>query len=133
MKPIPLYHIPPTHHDSKCYDNLKSWERNYQRLYGLWLNGEVCEQFALRQLQDPRSKLSQMGREMCQRIEDLTGKPTYYFLLNYRRWTKAKDNTRKCPLTGKDWLLESKTSSDPIAFKCEESRLVSELSANCRG
>jgi predicted nucleic acid-binding Zn ribbon protein len=129
-KPIPLYRIPPTHHDAKCYDNLRGWERNYQHLYGLWLKGDVCEAFALKQLQDHQSALSVLGRDLCRHIEDLTGKPTYYFLFNYRGWSKAKDRARKCPVTGNDWLIEGKTASDAIAFKCDASRLVSELSAN---
>jgi predicted nucleic acid-binding Zn ribbon protein len=132
FKPIPLYRIPATHHDNKCYDNLCSWERNYKHLYGLWLSGSVCEAFAQKQLQDHHSKLSILGRELCQRIEDLTGKSTYYFLFNYRAWSKAQDLARKCPATGSKWLISGKTASDPIAFKCDTSRLVSELSANCR-
>jgi predicted nucleic acid-binding Zn ribbon protein len=128
--PIPLYYIPPTHHDGLCYDNLHTWERNYKRLYGLWLSGLVGERFALKQMQHFDSIISLVGRELCQRIEDLTGKPTYYFLFNYRGWSKAQDLARKCPITGQEWILPGKTSSDYIAFKCDESRLVSELSAN---
>jgi predicted nucleic acid-binding Zn ribbon protein len=133
LKPIPLYCIPPTHDDGLCYDNLHTWERSYKRLYGLWINGLVGERFALKQMQNADSILSQAGRELCQRIEDLTGKPTYYFLFNYRGWSKAQDLARKCPVTGQDWIIPGKTSSDDyIAFKCDESRLVSELSANVR-
>ena len=36
----------------------------------------------------------------------------------------------KCPITGNDWYIKGATASDFIAFKCDESRLVSELSTN---
>ncbi|MFD1143005.1 DUF2310 family Zn-ribbon-containing protein [Larkinella insperata] len=64
-----------------------------------------------------------------QRIVESTGIPTYYFLLNYRNWGRTKDHARKCPLTGQDWLIEGATINDFIGFKCDESRLVSELSS----
>jgi predicted nucleic acid-binding Zn ribbon protein len=131
FKPIPLYKIPPTHPDGKCYDNLRSWERNYRQIYGLWINGEICEDFFQQQMQDPTSELSAIGRNLCQIIERLTGQPTYYFLLNYRDWSVAEDLARLCPLTGREWLLAGKSADDAIAFKCDESRLVSELSHNC--
>ena len=44
-------------------------------------------------------------------------------------WTKAEDMEQKCPLTGQDWLLPANTYHY-IDFKCDESRLVSELSQN---
>jgi len=65
-------------------------------------------------------------------LPELTGVPTYYFLFNYRTWTTKEDRERKCPITGNDWLIEGKTDDDFIAFKCDESRLVSELSTNTK-
>ncbi len=132
FRPVPLYLIPPTDPDGDSYDNVRTWEYSYRRLYGLWLNGTVGEQFALRQMQDPRSTLSSIGRDLCHRIETLTGTPTYYFLMNDRHWSRKQDLSRKCPLTGKAWRIEGATTSDFIAFKCDASRLVSELSPSCR-
>lgn len=130
-KPIPLYDIPPTSENGTSFDNIRYWLNAYERLHGLWMGSSVGEAYALAQLQDHDAELSIMGRKVCRRIEDVTGIPTYYFLMNYRDWTKADDNNRKCPMTGMDWQIPGRTASDMWAFKCEASRLVSELSHNC--
>ena len=126
---IPLYKIPRTDHDGDDYDNLFFWNKNYDRLYGLWLSSKY-EVFAEEQMQDAYSSISKAGRKLATLVEKLTGVPTYYFLLNYRSWSEEKDKERKCPITGNDWLIKGAKIHDYIAFKCDESRLVSELSAN---
>lgn len=127
---IPLYKIPFTYHDEACYNDIQFWNNNYNRIYGLWFNGAVGEQFARRQMQDPNSALSKQGRAVCKRIEEVTGVPTYYYLFNYRKRTRQQDLDWKCPLTGKDWLIEGAKPLDFIAFCCEESRLVSTFTIN---
>lgn len=131
-EPVPLYKIPFTYHDDACYDDIRFWSNNYERIYGLWFNGAVGEQFALRQMQDVDSALSKQGRAVCQRIEEVTGVPTYYFLFNYRKRSLKQDLAWKCPLTGKDWLIKGALPSDDIAFRCAESRLVSRFTQNSR-
>ena len=137
LKPVPLYKIPYTsdkdaNGNDTCHDNIWSWERHYKSLYHLWLaSQEVTEEFAANQMQNVHSIHNKKGRELCQIIEEKTGVPTYYFLFNYRNWTVQEDLDRKCPITGREWRINDKTSSDFIAFKCYESRLVSELSTNC--
>jgi predicted nucleic acid-binding Zn ribbon protein len=126
---IPLYKIPRTDHNGDDYDNLFFWSKNYDRLHGLWLSSEY-EVFAEEQMQDAFSSISKAGRELATLVEKLTGVPTYYFLHNYRPWSEEKDKQQKCPITGNDWLIEGAKIHDYIAFKCDESRLVSELSAN---
>ena len=127
---IPLYKIPHTYHDNACYNDIQFWNNNYNRIYGLWFNGAVGEQFARQQMQDPNSALSKQGRAVCQRIEEVTGMPTYYYLFNYRKRTRQQDLAWKCPLTGKDWLIEVDKRSHFMAFRCEESRLVSTFTRN---
>jgi len=127
---VPLYKIPKTDHDGEDYDNVYFWNRDYQRLYGLWLSSGAYEQFAEEQLQDPWSDINKKGRGLCTLIEKLTGVPTYYFMHNYRSWSAEKDKQQKCPITSNSWYIDGKTSDDFIAFKCDESRLVSELSTN---
>lgn len=130
FQPIPLYKIPYTYHDHKCYNDIRTWDWNYESLYGLWISGTVGEKFALHQLQQVHSSLSIEGRTICERIEKLTGVPTYYFLFNYRAWGRRRDAERKCPVTGKSWLIAGTTFNHFIAFKSDEARLVSELSSN---
>ena len=127
---IPLYKIPCTDHHAEDYDNVFFWNNTYQKIYSLWFDG-LYEPFAEQELQDPRSKINAQGRALCQLIEALTDIPTYYFLFNNRDWTVEEDRLRKCPITGSDWLIKDSIYEDFISFKCDESRLVSELSANC--
>jgi predicted nucleic acid-binding Zn ribbon protein len=129
--PIPLYAIPSTTADGRSHDEIRYWSNAYDRLYGLWMGSNVAEDFALNQMQDHNSELSTMGRNVCKRIEEVTGVPTFYFLLNYRDWSCELDEKQKCPLTGQNWLIKEKLRKNGIDFKCDESRLVSELSKNC--
>ncbi|QKZ13097.1 DUF2310 family Zn-ribbon-containing protein [Spirosoma sp. KUDC1026] len=131
-RPIPLYLFPPLNSETNSYQDLNYWHYAYQSLDDLWLLYDYGERFALRQLQQVGSPFAQQGRNLCQQIEQLTGKPTYYFLDNRRSWSETQDRAWKCPLTGKEWLIEGSTFNDFIGFKCEESRLVSELSSMVR-
>lgn len=94
------------------------------------MNGVVGERWAQNQLQSHDSSLSIQGIKCCKRIEEVTGTPTYYFLFNYRAWGQKKDKLRKCPNCQEDWLIEGRTPKDTYAFKCDNCRLVSELSPN---
>ena len=129
-RPIPLYKIPCTDHKGVDYDNIFFWNQDYERLYGLWQGSSEYESYAQAQLQDPNSAINKRGREIAATIEKLTGIACYYFLFNYRSINQKADKQRKCPITGNDWYIKDKSSSDFIAFKCYESRLVSELTAN---
>ena len=129
--PVPIYVLPGTTDDSKSHDDIRMWSNAYDRLYGLWMGSDVAEGRALKQIQDYDSELSLMGRSVCKRIEEVTGIPTFYFLLNYRDWTTEMDVSRKCPVTGKEWLIDESLRKNGIDFKCDEARLVSELSTNC--
>lgn len=131
-QPIPLYLLPALNQEANSYQDLNLWHYAYQSLDELWLVSNYGERFASRQLQQVGSPFSQQGRGLCQRIEQLTGKPTYYFLANRRRWSASQDRAQRCPVTGREWLIEGRTFNDFIGFKCEESRLVSELSSMVR-
>ncbi len=125
--PVPFYKIPPTYHDGKEYHNLISWAGAYEKILGIWF-GSVGERWAQNQLQKADSALSREGRAVCKRIEELTGTPTYYFLFNSRSISKKKDQMRKCPGCGGDWLLENTSPKYP--FQCRPCRLVSEFSSS---
>ncbi len=127
---IPLYKLPYTYHDGECYNDINFWESNYKRIEGLWYNGAVGERWAQSQLQNYDSELSKQGIDCCKKIEEVTGVPTYYFLFNHRAWGQKKDKERKCPSCGNDWILTDSTFNDFYAFKCDDCRLISELSSN---
>ncbi|MGM9511248.1 DUF2310 family Zn-ribbon-containing protein [Larkinella sp. GY13] len=127
---IPLYRIPYTYTALKNYKDISGWQWEYETFYDLWYSIDGYEKRARKEMEDVNSNLSKRGREICQRIEEATGVPTFYYLLNYRDWGRKKDLARKCPITGKDWLIEGSTFNDFIGFKCDESRLVSGLSSS---
>ena len=128
--PIPLYKIPDTYHDNKGYNNVRDWRRDYDCVKRMWFRGSVSERFMQYQLQDHRSALSKAGREVCRRIEELTGVPTYYYLFNYRAISQERDKKRRCPETGENWFIEGGHPNELIDFKCDKSRLVSALTNN---
>ena len=129
-QPIPLYKL--FEFNPKVdFDDLHFWALDYDRIHGLWVSG-LYEDFAEAELQNHDSSINKQGRLLCRKIEKLTGIPTYLFLPNYRNWSEAEDLKRRCPITHNEWLLDNKTSENFIGFKCEESRLVSELSMNAK-
>ena len=129
---IPLYLLPSLNPEGDGYQDLNLWHSAYQCLDDLWLVSEYGERYALQQLQQVGSPFAEQGRRLCQRIEQLTGVPTYYFLSNRRGWSETQDRAQRCPLTGEEWLLDGSTFNDVIGFRCRESRLVSELSSMVR-
>ncbi|VAW36445.1 hypothetical protein MNBD_GAMMA01-191 [hydrothermal vent metagenome] len=129
-RPIPLYSIPHTDHGGVDFDNITFWNQDHERLYGLWLSSREYEVFAQDQLQHIHSAINKRGRKICAKIENLTGIPSYYFLFNYRNLSEQDDKNRKCPVCHKKWSIKGKTSTDFIAFKCDNCRLVSELTTN---
>ena len=126
--PIPLYKLF-EFNPQLDFDDIHFWALDYERLYGLWVSG-LYEDFAEAELQNHDSAINQQGRILCRKIEKITGIPTYLFLPNFRDWSEAEDQNWKCPITQKEWRIDGKTSENFIAFKCDESRLVSELSLN---
>lgn len=126
--PIPLYKL--FEFNPKVdFDSIHFWALDYERLHGLWISG-LYEDFVEAELQNYNSAINKQGRILCKKIEKLTGIPTYFFLPNFRDWTKSEEKRWKCPASQKEWFIEGQSTEDFIGFKCEESRLVSELSMN---
>jgi len=124
---IPLYRLPMYEDDG--YLPILSWESNYKACDTLQMNCEVGERWATNQMSAHNSQLSIQGREICKRIEVLTGKPTFYYLYNYRKLSVAKDRQRKCPSCGQDWLLKKRLHNF-YDFKCDTCKLISTLTPN---
>jgi predicted nucleic acid-binding Zn ribbon protein len=122
---IPLYHLPKTYDGDEYYDVLM-WERDYQACDTLQMHCTTGERFGIRQMSDPNSSLAKQGRKICDRLTELTGKPTYYHLFRYKvQTTLAKERQRKCPSCDGEWLLER--DDDRFDFRCDRCRLVSDL------
>jgi predicted nucleic acid-binding Zn ribbon protein len=124
---VPLYQISQTDKDE--YNDVLTWESNYEACDRLQMNCSAGEKFGLQQISDFKSQLTKQGLKICKKIETLTQKPVFYYLLNYRRITIEQDKIRKCPSCGGNWLLKKKLHRF-IDFKCKKCKLVSNLSFN---
>jgi predicted nucleic acid-binding Zn ribbon protein len=122
---VPLYRLPKTYDGDEYYD-IYIWDRNYRSCDTLQMHG-TGERFGIRQMSDPKSILAQQGREICDKLTKLTGKPTYYYLYRYTyRTTLLKEKQRRCPSCGGEWLLDREWHR--FDFKCDACRLVSNIS-----
>ena len=126
FSPVPLYSIPPTYDNCEYYDIL-CWQSDYQACDTLQMNCVTGERFALRQMSDVHSSLSERGRMICDHITELTSLPTYYYLHRYKLRTQwRKEIQRRCPNCGGTWLLDQ--SWHLFDFKCDACRLLSVVS-----
>jgi predicted nucleic acid-binding Zn ribbon protein len=122
---IPLYRLPKTYVGDEYYD-IYIWDRDYRACDTLQMHG-TGEKFGIRQMSDPQSSLAKQGREICDKLTKLTGKPTYYSLYRYKsRTTLIKEKQRRCPSCDGAWLLAQQWHG--FDFKCEVCRLVSDIS-----
>lgn len=125
--PIPLYkYFKDIPHLSM--DVIK-WQENWQACDQLQMNSAVLEKTALREISTLESNLSKHGRYLAYEIEKITKIPTYYYLYRVGGKNKTQELKRNCPHCGKKWQLE-KPLFDIIYFKCEQCRLVSNMSWN---
>lgn len=120
-KQVALYKLP-VYYDNG-YMPILSWESNYQSCDRLQMNCEVGERWAMNQMELLATQLTRQGREICSRLEELTGKPVYYYLYNY---TRRKGNVKSipCPGCNKNWYLKQQLFEE-YDFMCSSCRLIS--------
>ncbi|MEZ0367470.1 MAG: DUF2310 family Zn-ribbon-containing protein [Candidatus Sericytochromatia bacterium] len=144
---VPIYTLPETY-DATCetspvgegYDDIHFLRRQLEACDTLWFQG-IHEALMVRLLNHPDSELSQTGRQVARRIEFLTGKPTYYLLMNTYETVYPEDSDdaqepayseaiqKPCPSCGQAWLLPEPLHLS-YHFQCHPCRLISELPAN---
>ena len=125
LTPIPLYkrlkNIPHLSQD------LIKWQENWQACDQLQMNGAVLEQQALHEISSTDSNLFKHGYYLTKAIEQHCGIPTYYYLYRVGGESLSAEQNRRCPLCNGKW-----TQNPPhlgiFHFKCEQCRLVSNLS-----
>lgn len=126
FSPIPLYTTPAIANGD--FKTLLKWQQDWQACDQLQMNSATKAEFAaLEQLTTSDSDLSRRGRDICQKIESLTGVPTYYYLYRVGGSSLESENTRHCPSCDKPWRLDNELHG-VISFMCENCRLVSNLS-----
>lgn len=125
QKIVPLYSLKQlTYRDRH---DILGWERDYKSCDNLQLGCRVGEKWATKQMSALHSQLSKSGIDICNRIKELTGIPTYYYLHNYRPISHKKDKARLCPSCNSEWLLKE-LILDFYDFKCDKCRLLSTFS-----
>jgi len=126
---VPLYQIPPT--DNDCYQDILFWQAEYEACDTLNILSSVLEKASVREISRFDSNLSKKGRGVCQTIENLAGKPTYYYLDRDNGRSRNKELARKCPECGGEWLLVE-SWHNRFDFRCEKSKLVSNIAWDVR-
>lgn len=128
FQPVPLYRLPRTHQDE--YYDIVCWQSDYQACDNLFMNSQVLEQSTHRELSQIRSNLSQIGRRICQLIEQRTGVITYYALMKHLGRSRSSEQRRLCPSCGGQWALP--TPWHNFDFRCDACRLVSNIAWSVR-
>ena len=128
---VPAYYLPVSYRDR---ESAFFWQDNYRHHDHVWLGCGALELPAYRELVEPASELSQHGRDLCKRVEESTGIPTYYFLMWY--WgRRAGETQRKCPGCGRTWRTKHAAEKGgdfwKFAFQCAQCRLVSHFADSC--
>jgi predicted nucleic acid-binding Zn ribbon protein len=124
-KIVPLYKLSQLTYQDR-YDIIR-WERDYKSCDNLQIGCTVGEKWATKQMSDRASQLSKEGVRICDRIKELTGIPTYYYLYNYRHISPERDKARLCPSCNGKWLLK-KQLFKLYDFRCDKCRLLSSFS-----
>lgn len=123
---VPFYRFRHTDDDSGNFEDIVFWARWYECLVRLWLHSRAGERFAYRALSRHDSDLSTTGREICRRIEERTGTPTYYYLFRWNARSVVEERRRLCPGCRRKWLLKEPWH-DTFHFRCDRCRLISEF------
>ena len=126
FQPIPLYQLPKTDERNQSYLNLIQWQSDYQACDKLQFNCTVGEWFALSQMAELDSELTQAGLAICHALQERIGKPVYYFLFHYYSHDFDHEEQRRCPACGGEWKLEQ-TLHQRFDFQCHHCRLLSNL------
>ena len=121
--PVPLYRIPQTGVDE--YVDIITWASDYEGCHRLYMNDVGVDRFVTRQMYSLDSALTKRGLEVCQRIRELTGRKTYYFLRKLGGTNMKREKGRRCPSCGGEWLLKKRRHC--FDFKCSKCCLLSSI------
>jgi len=128
---VPSYRFPHMPQQEEYFHEV-SWERAYNMVEGVWFQS-FADRWAERQMVNPKSALSKIGRDICSEYEKSVGKPFYYYLFDADFNNKYK-LYEKCPECGEKWrelerTLESSvrlSSNTQKLYLCDKCRLVSQ-------
>ena len=125
--PAPLYKFPVM--SSGEYYEVIRWQSDFQSCDALQMNCAVLERACTRQISDVHSNLSRIGRQNCNALADLSGKPFYYYLYRGHGRNTNSERKRRCPSCEQPWRLENPLHS-LFHYKCDQCRLLSNFAWN---
>ena len=121
---IPLYRLPKT--NKHGYYDILAWQNNYQSCDSLQMGCRIGERFGMNQMMKFNSPLSRDGLAICQKIEELTKKATYYYLYKGSARSAQLELNRNCPNCGEKWFRQ-KPLFDLFSFQCKKCKLLSNI------
>lgn len=127
LAPIPLYKQ--LKNQPHLAMDLIKWQENWQACDQLQMNGSALEKQALAEISDTQTHLFKHGYALRQEIEQHSKIPTYYYLYRVGGDSLESELNRCCPLCKGDWK-QPQPILDQFHFKCDQCRLISNLSWN---
>ena len=113
------------------FNELISWQSDYQSCDSLQMNCAVLEKEATRELSSIDSDLSKLGLEHCKALASLNGRPFYYYLYGGEGLSLQTELERLCPGCGSEWKLPSRLH-DIFDFRCDRCSLLSNIAFDVR-
>ncbi|MBV7317330.1 Zn-ribbon-containing protein [Shewanella sp. NIFS-20-20] len=127
LRPIPLYRLPATFNGD--HKRLIRWQTEWQACDELQMAAATAAEFAaLHEMTDTGSDLFRRGWDLRGRVEYLTKIPTYYYLYRVGGSDKQSERDRPCPRCGNHAWALSEPLLDMFHFRCDDCRIVSNLS-----
>ncbi|WP_043972498.1 MULTISPECIES: DUF2310 family Zn-ribbon-containing protein [Acinetobacter] len=127
--PIPIFLLSGAYQQR---EEIYFWQQQYKTYDQAWIYSGALEKVAYKQLATPDSELTKAGLTICKYIEEVTGIPTYYYLMRY--WGRRKNEyARLCPACGQKWSTDTDVEVNVFyhfPFKCDPCRLVSHLAVS---
>ena len=127
--PVALYRLKPM--ASGEFNELISWQSDYQACDSLQMNCRVLEQAATQELSNFDSNLSTDGRMHCATLAGSSGRSFYYYLYRSHGLNHAAELERRCPSCQGKWSLSARLHS-LFDFKCERCHLLSNIAFDVR-
>ena len=122
--PVALYRFKPM--ASGEFNELISWQSDYQSCDSLQMNCRVLERAATREISSYDSGLSTDGRTHCATLAASSGRPFYYYLYRGHGRSRRAELERQCPSCGGEWHLTTRLHS-LFDFKCDRCHLLSNV------
>ncbi|WP_417761041.1 Zn-ribbon-containing protein [Shewanella sp.] len=127
LQPIPLYRVPATFNGD--HKQLIRWQTEWQACDEIQMASASAAEFAaVNELANVNSDLFRRGWDLRGRVEYLTKIPTYYYLYRIGGHNKQEELNRCCPRCGNEHWLQAEPLLDLFHFKCDQCRIVSNLS-----